>query len=969
MAVLSTVDKWWRRQYHCSFIDSLVQCGLVALKASPAEKRRQKAAAAAEYKREFEKLQHQRQTGILLRHRMSMNKYNRIRKAEAQANNKTGYTRQRSHVPVNVQFDKEQALQKVQSWEQNRPINWSQLARDLGVQQGNGGQIVKSFIASQLGEQHCLKLEGRTEPSAPKARNPKERLAFGVTAPSKPSIAFLKQDIQDKIHNGTYVIGDPVLDTVIQQYTLQNGDIIQSPTTVYGRQIPLKTVRQRLADKHHKAGLIREPEFIKTMPIAQVAEVLQHGGIDVAGQTSHQLRAKLEQEATQRFLALGHDHADIAGKSWLTEVVKVVYDPIVYKTNAELKNEGIWTCDVQELVEAPMVRILALCKSSDESMLMTTAQRIADLNELGEPIEVGKTTIKDSLAYFTGDMQSRWFELGVQRGGHFKCGSGCGASLAQNTSYAQQVNRLVPSLTQLQQRATAGVVAAESGATNLQGLLVADLRREVRARNIKCNKADTMQQLLLQQLQGQQRVPALLTLNPTMIQSELRRYQIMAVEPLHDFKGHISNIMKELEDAIADGSVLRDITRTTVNMTHGRGCDWRKAVILAAAKLSGKPRNLLRSLADVSAIMYSTEEKRTPKQVLRLAIQLWRQFSLFRQIVPSPKAINKVYGGYSHNVLHSPDQLMLTSLRSANTEALERIQGQAKAITLQTSSRQPQEVARNIMLRLNEENGHDSTRRQQLEITNLSKALPAVNRTIVTVTDLATPWQTADFQALERSISMFLEKGEGVWWHMEDGLAIFHDADHDPDSRPEGPGLMSHRTATMQEVYERREEAWKAITEERVKTPSQCLLSPEQRQKTNTQPNQEDLQSYMYGGDSSGAETEEEDTAKEERPRKQRPRPPQRRLQLLSTTGPILDSTTTSSFATKLCMVLDARYKDDIIKLSGLHKRPRQPSEDVEYRRLLGKLKDAIHHRHKDLSAMVQHATETGKVLKGYLQM
>ena len=66
-----------------------------------------------------------------------------------------------------------------------------------------------------------------------------------------------------------------------------------------------------------------------------------------------------------------------------------------------------------------------------------------------------------------------------------------------------------------------------------------------------------LQQALHEALDGIQRVPSLLIHNPThpLGQLNLESYQILDCEPLHDLKGHISNIITELP-SIPDPSIM-----------------------------------------------------------------------------------------------------------------------------------------------------------------------------------------------------------------------------------------------------------------------------------------------------------------------------------------------------------------------------------------------------------------------------
>lgn len=62
------------------------------------------------------------------------------------------------------------------------------------------------------------------------------------------------------------------------------------------------------------------------------------------------------------------------------------------------------------------------------------------------------------------------------------------------------------------------------------------------------------------------------------------------------------------------------------------------------------------------------------KASARLCATLFRIFKLIEKLIMEPPS--PLYGSYIHNLLHSPQQLMLISMQSCNTEQLERIQNQ-----------------------------------------------------------------------------------------------------------------------------------------------------------------------------------------------------------------------------------------------------------------------------------------------------
>lgn len=155
----------------------------------------------------------------------------------------------------------------------------------------------------------------------------------------------------------------------------------------------------------------------------------------------------------------------------------------------------------------------------------------------------------------------------------------------------------------------------------------------------------------------------------------------MPTEPLHDLKGHISNVIPELLAVLtgADKELLSSLTSKIIKPNHARGCDWRRLVIVAAKQFAqsenGAVARFLRTLAEICHILYTGEEGRTATLVLRLTLCLFEYFTTMQRMIPSPKcSLDKLYGGYLHGLLHAPDVLMVTSLKSCITEQLERLQ-------------------------------------------------------------------------------------------------------------------------------------------------------------------------------------------------------------------------------------------------------------------------------------------------------
>ena len=103
--------------------------------------------------------------------------------------------------------------------------------------------------------------------------------------------------------------------------------------------------------------------------------------------------------------------------------VKVYYDPAVFKTEAELKTQGIH--DVQAYIEEPEIYIIAMSSSSIENQAALISNRLSCISEMKETVSTkNNIAIKDRLMFFTGDKPASQFERGTQVGGNYPRGSG-----------------------------------------------------------------------------------------------------------------------------------------------------------------------------------------------------------------------------------------------------------------------------------------------------------------------------------------------------------------------------------------------------------------------------------------------------------------------------------------------------------------------------------------------------------------
>ena len=451
---------------------------------------------------------------------------------------------------------------------------------------------------------------------------------------------------------------------------------------------------------------------------------------------------------------------------------------------------------------------------------------------------VRSPSIVDTFIGFKGDMAARWFEAGVAKGGDYKCPVACGFLTSDSHAYHAHTARDIPSYSELQPFATAGKYGKIPG-KNLAKLTHSERGEELRARHETVPTASQdRKQTLKTYLHGVQRVPALLAYNPTvgLQDHSLERYSILPCEPLHDVKGHLANVLTELQYHISGRTKEKyiDVLNATVKRPTSRGCDWRNACVLLTAAMQNdedcppRARQLLTNLTEISKIAYTSEQQRSPKMVLALTLSLYKHFELLRKIMPEPHKSSPVgaaalYGGYLHDLMHSPTQLAVCSLRSGNTEQLERMQGQAKAIAVAATNRKVEDVAVETMLRLHaERNTEMKKKNESSSVSKNAKKLKPRRQTVLEPAKASVP----DLMALQQNLSLFLELGEGIWWHREGTAVIFHDGDDDNEHNENGPHLCHLRSCTIQEIQNAQATAWQKILSEGVDLPLPVATPP-----------------------------------------------------------------------------------------------------------------------------------------------
>lgn len=184
------------------------------------------------------------------------------------------------------------------------------------------------------------------------------------------------------------------------------------------------------------------------------------------------------------------------------------------------------------------------------------------------------------------------------------------------------------------------------------GLTVSQLAQELEARDV--SKTGLLKPEMAAKLQGILRgflrVPSLLMYNPTQSLQDynLHKYTVLDCEPLHDLKGHLHNIFIEVEAHLQSevASACKDILNQVLKKEKAKGSDYRHAaVLLLLCLLQQKQDNsistILQTVVEISEIMYSTDDKRSCKSILRLYNLTWIHAEKCVEVFHTPRKMSR----------------------------------------------------------------------------------------------------------------------------------------------------------------------------------------------------------------------------------------------------------------------------------------------------------------------------------------
>lgn len=135
---------------------------------------------------------------------------------------------------------------------------------------------------------------------------------------------------------------------------------------------------------------------------------------------------------------------------------------------------------------------------------------------------------------------------------------------------------------------------------------------------------------------------------------------------------------------------------------------------------------LLATLTEISKLTYAKSKERSPKSILRLHNVTFRHALLCIEQLKGTKRISKekLFGIYFHSILvHLPQVCRIIAPSSVHAEDEERLFSQLNSISLRTSSRTPESIRDNGIVRIQAEMEYamENGRLDNREFSKISK--------------------------------------------------------------------------------------------------------------------------------------------------------------------------------------------------------------------------------------------------------
>ncbi|KAL5487073.1 hypothetical protein EMCRGX_G019632 [Ephydatia muelleri] len=332
------------------------------------------------------------------------------------ANSNAG--KKKTHSPSmeeNVTWDTTAALNELKNWsDEDKKINWSQVARQYNIPGKNRGQVLKEFARKNGLDTYALDgLAENRRTRAKKLKMPGNEISMPCTSTTQ----MVKEKWAADIEDGTYSIGIDCAPKEMTVVTCRDGEVVEQPVTIYSRKVPMNEIRQRLLKNQEKYMRLQTDEQVDALSKDEAIKFLkQNQEHQFADMEITELRVKVKALQRNRHLVMWHDHGTILGQGYIFITVKVIYDTSVFFRKDEYSLNS--TLNLQGTIEKPEVHVIGIASSSHEDQAALIPERVSCLRTLNSPImTTAGIPINDTVRFFAGDGPARNFERGVQQGG------------------------------------------------------------------------------------------------------------------------------------------------------------------------------------------------------------------------------------------------------------------------------------------------------------------------------------------------------------------------------------------------------------------------------------------------------------------------------------------------------------------------------------------------------------------------
>ena len=583
-------------------------------------------------------------------------------------------------------------------------------------------------------------------------------------------------------------------------------------------------------DSHYET--MSDVEVNKTLRILGELDKVEHASIE-------ERKKFLKKIQRTRHLLVWDDTSTVANHGYMVVLVSCLYDPAVYLTDEEYKTKTGKITNIQRIIEEPQLHIIARCGSGDVEQLAYSETRLQCISELKQNVATSEQIeFVDVLRFSSADSPARAFGCGHQKGGHYFC-SACGIHADMAYELDHVLNCPLVTL-QDRQDAIKGAIARRNSVLlkpkPLSDLDRKELEQELASRGVFEGKTkQELQKLLTKEMQGKQRVPALLYNHPQAQLKDLGldKYEVLPTEPLHDIGHHIENCLTEIPHHLpaTQAKIIKDAVDLCLDKEYKRGVDYRAAIIKVAGyagqtgKISPEVMLFINTLIEMQRILYAPEKNRTPALILRYYNQSWLHSILLKKLSdlkPKKLTLRKLFGVYFHDLTaHAGLMLRIVCGQSINAEKQERFFNQFKRITNTTSNYNPRQIIPNTFIRLQAQKElgqqQNNTAKQQAYISNLAQCLPAATNTRVPLAIVRK--YTREWQAHLQQISDYLLEGQGIWWSLDKEDVVFHDISGHPLPEEAGPQLHHFRSSSLSSELSNLKQCWSQCLENRVTIP------------------------------------------------------------------------------------------------------------------------------------------------------